>query len=230
MFSLGLIGHGAYADPYFASVVSLLPLDADILDIKTPVWTAVGSAAISAVQSKFGGGSLVINAANTRLTTPNFAGFNFAAEDFTVEAWIYPLDTAGGAIVVGQANQSSVAGSSWVMGCGTTSSACAVYVGATPYVIDAAQPTINGWHHLAFVRQSGTLTSYLDGVRVDTRSDLGVSSVNVGTATYPPAIGSLTLGGAQQFHGYIDDVRVTKGVARYTGATYTVPTAAHPLS
>jgi hypothetical protein len=82
----------------------------------------------------------------------------------------------------------------------------------------------NQWVHIAMVRSNGVFSAYVNGVR-DT---LQVSY----SGTITPASGTLLLGsnGSNNFSGYIDDFRVTVGVARYTGASFSVPTAAFPDS
>jgi hypothetical protein len=83
------------------------------------------------------------------------------------------------------------------------------------------------WYHVALVRSgSGTnnMKLYLDGV---------LESQNTNTYTVP--VNDIVLGrtytnlNSEYFNGYIDDLRITKGVARYT-ANFTPPTAAFPNS
>lgn len=79
--------------------------------------------------------------------------------------------------------------------------------------------TSGTWHHLAVVRSSGVVTLYQDGVNVGGGTDIE-------TLVAP----NFTVGRAvngYEFNGYIDDLRVTKGIARYT-ANFTAPTAAFP--
>jgi hypothetical protein len=76
------------------------------------------------------------------------------------------------------------------------------------------------WNHVAIVRNGSTWTVSINGT-------------SVGTATYSGTvnipIGPLEIGWAgttdSYFTGYIDDLRITKGIARYT-ANFTPPTAA----
>lgn len=79
--------------------------------------------------------------------------------------------------------------------------------------------TDNKWHHMALVRSGTTMTAYADGKKI--------SSV-----TYSPAIGNasnkLVLGvfsnGANFFYkGYLEEIRVSKGIARWT-SDFTPPT------
>jgi hypothetical protein len=83
-------------------------------------------------------------------------------------------------------------------------------------------PTANVWYHIAFTRSSGTARAFVDGTQIG-------SSLSNGT-TYTPT-GGMTIGssssGDRNFKGYIDDVRITKGLARYT-ENFTAPTSAFP--
>lgn len=75
-----------------------------------------------------------------------------------------------------------------------------------------------GWHHIAFSKtgSGGTLSGYLDGVRVlYAPNDNSIFSMNGG---------DILLGGSK-FVGQIADVRLVKGQALYTGPSITVPTS-----
>jgi len=79
------------------------------------------------------------------------------------------------------------------------------------------------WHHIAYVRESGTYRFYIDGVQRHTATGQGtaafdVSQFNVGDAS--PA------SGAPHLNAYISNLRLTIGAARYaSGTTFTVPTS-----
>ena len=77
------------------------------------------------------------------------------------------------------------------------------------------------WYHVALVRNGNTFNGYLDGVSGSSTT----SSASIGANSTNGAFF-----GAQatsNFNGYLDDIRITKGVARYT-ANFTPPTAAFP--
>jgi len=86
------------------------------------------------------------------------------------------------------------------------------YIGSSTSVI-----TANTWTHVALVRVSGTVTLYVNGTAVGSGSAPGNCT---GT--------NLVIGGYYStgylYNGYLDDLRITKGVARYT-ANFTPPTS-----
>lgn len=217
-------------DPYFRSVSLLLHGDVSpIVDSSgTPkTITAFGNAAYSTAQAKFGSGSIAFDAAGSpidRLRVTNTGtSFAFGSGDFTIEAWVYRLSTGSGTIACGQADLASAAGSSWFFCVSSTTRTCDVYSGSTTYAVTAPNPALNQWAHIAFTRSGGTLRTFLNGTIVGSNTGLGTSSVNTGATTYPATVGALD-NGLDAFNGYIDDLRITKGVARYT-TNFTPPTA-----
>lgn len=96
--------------------------------------------------------------------------------------------------------------------------------GAKVFTESSAGPA-NAWTHYALTRVGNAFTLWRNGVA----SATGSSALSVGAAGKTFAIGcyaqdSGALG--QVFNGYIDELRVTKGIARYT-ANFTPPTAPH---
>jgi len=76
------------------------------------------------------------------------------------------------------------------------------------------------WTHVALVRNGSVFTPYINGVAGNTTT----SAATLTTSTLPLIIGA-TGAGTSPFNGYIDDLRITKGYARYT-SNFSPPTAA----
>lgn len=72
--------------------------------------------------------------------------------------------------------------------------------------------TTNTWHHIALTRQSGVVRLWFNGVQLDGgaagSAAVGRGQLMVGGAIHTP--------GSEYINGFVDNVRVTKGVARYT--------------
>jgi hypothetical protein len=86
---------------------------------------------------------------------------------------------------------------------------------------------INTWYHIAVTRSSHEFRGFVDGTQVGSTVIRSASSLWI--AGYGMAIGGAetSSGTAANFNGYIDDFRITKGVARYT-ANFTPPAAPFP--
>lgn len=82
---------------------------------------------------------------------------------------------------------------------------------------------VNTWYHWAVTRTGGQMRAYFDGNY--TIGDFGGAPADMGGSSEPLRIGSLA--GADNWHdGWIDNVRLTIGTARYTGTgSYTIPTS-----
>lgn len=195
----------------------------------------VGNAQISTAQSKFGGSSMYFDGTGDYLSTPSSPQYSFGTGDFTIEFWMYSnnvsgvsqlgmfqmSDTAGGikASLLNQMGiyQGATAPSGTALSGSIIASINNTFVGATTAVL-----TTSTWYHIALVRSSGTVNLYVNGT--------SVGSASITSAINGPYIG---IGGFYStsflFNGYIDDLRVTKGYARYT-ANFTPPTAALPTS
>ena len=156
---------------------------------------------------------------------PNNARFSMGTGDFTVEGWVYPYDTThneGYFIVGGSAgggwNSSNYGSSlSLLRGYGDGGNLGFYGNGSERNLDTAVNPAINTWFHFAFVRISGTLKIYIDGVQKHSVSD---------TTNYSGT--SLILGSVydvnQAAHFNMSNFRVVKGTGVYTSA-FSVPTA-----
>jgi len=138
------------------------------------------------------------------------------ATDFTIEGWIYP--TAGSAYQTIFDFRSAGIEKAIFLGI-NTSNQVYLYVNGVITITTAATVSLSAWTHVALVR-SNTLTKiYLNG----TQSGSSWADITDYGTTKPLRIGA-DWSAAYGFTGYIDDVKVSKGVARYT-ATFPVPTA-----
>jgi YD repeat-containing protein len=191
----------------------------------------VGGAAIGTAQSKFGGSSLFfdgVDASNTAITLADSPDFHFPGA-YTVEFWIRPSSFKANAWLFFQANQTTgsvpaplqinltTAGLVWVYG----SSDNVSWLFTDGFKSTTALPLAT-WSHVALADDSTTARLFINGVLQATR------------ATWPKTdsssllrIGGSYIAGDREFEGYLDDIRVTKGIARYT-ASFTPPAQAFP--
>lgn len=179
----------------------------------------VGNAQIStAISAKWGSGSISVGTGNY-LIFPNSDFFAMGSGDFTIEFWIYPnnVSTAYQTIFRSDRNTSPSTNSLIINFRGGADIAkIAITSATTQYAISPAL-TASVWQYVAVVRSGGSTTVYVNGT--------GGSSVStpVTFTSVAPAIG---YGNADpSFNGYIQDFRITKGVAR----SATTPTAAFPI-
>lgn len=220
-------------DPYWANVSALLHFNningsTTITDqVAGNVWTANNGAAISTTQSKFGGSSVLFDGVNDYLSIPDSSKFKFGTGDFTIEAWVYLTTTPGVNSSTIFARNSLSGERDYSLGINSQNkvffymhSIANVAVITTEFVFN-----IPGWHHVALVRQGTTFKIYFDGVEKGVGTSSG--STENGSFTGPYTIGSDQTGNDLPLGGYIDELRITKGVARYT-ANFTPPTAEFP--
>ena len=198
---------------------------AAIHDIET-----VGNAQISTSVAKYGTGSMYFDGSGDYLpifTSPNFA---FGTGDFTIEFWANSNNVSGSnqlgffqmSTSTGGFNTSYTTGIHITQGvsgsaAGTLNGGIALNVLGT--WIGSTSPVIatGSWYHIAVTRQSGSVRLFVNGVQAG-------STVSVTGAVDAQ---NLVVGGYYNtnylYHGYLDDFRITRGVARYTG-NFTPPT------
>lgn len=180
----------------------------------------VGNAQISTSVVKYGTGSIALDGSGDYLTDPPSPNLALAG-NFTVEAWVYlPANipnSLGGYLTDFRGGSTN----NFALGFIGDSSVTKMYayVGSGPTgVTGTATVTLNAWHHVAYVRNGSTVTMYLDG------TSCGTMSTSFAQGPTNVVIGARYNGAQEYITGYIDELRITKGYARYT-ANFTPPSA-----
>jgi hypothetical protein len=201
----------------------------------------VGNAQISTTQSKFGGSSMAFDGTGDYLFAPSSQNLNFRTGDFTIEGWFYLTSTANAYRTIFYFTHSS--GSTFTVRFGDNTSynskfqvAIAVGTASDVYSVNKSMTDLqNGWHHFAFTRSGTTCRVFIDGTQENVASGTNPTTFSNASFTNSTDINSslgpeIGRGGTADttFLGYIQDLRITRGIARYT-ASFTAPTAAFPL-
>lgn len=219
----------ASADPFAANVTSLLHLNGTNGQTTTTdtapggrAWTFLDTAQISTAQSRFGGASLALDGTTDFIqTTAGLAGFDFGSADFTLEMWIRPTAAppANALIWSNCPDQAGQTGLCLFLTPGLQLNVFDYQAGNNIFLSQGL--ALNTWYHIAVSRQGTTFRFFINGTLSDTQtrtvSFQAVTACTIGAA----------LAGTAGFTGFVDEVRVTKGVARYTG-TFAAPTAQFP--
>lgn len=218
-------------DVHFPKVKLLLPFDGSNAATttndesnSTHSVTFAGGAQISTAESKFGGSSLYLNGnSGTKLTISQSSDFDFGTGDFTIEFWIKTSlsnnDTQSRRVIsfgVNDANRIQIFLSSTGIDFYDTSS---VKVDGDIDVADG------NWHHVAFTRSGTSLKGFVDGAQSGSTASNSTDYDNAAALT----IGAYASTGLGRVVGYLEDLRITKGLARYTSA-FTAPTSGHLTS
>ena len=212
-------------DEYFGDVGVLLYGDgtngsAAIVDSSSNGHTVNvnGTAQISTTESKFGGSSMYFSGSGNYLTIPSDSSFDFGTGDFTIEFWMNPTYPNSSWQAIISRNYSSTYG--WRLYKIMNSNNFAFYQSGGSHInTSGVTMTAGTWYHIAVVRSGTTITIYVDGVAKGS----GASTTNLSPTT-ALEIGQGVVTSAYPYYGYLDDLRITKGVARYT-SNFTPPTA-----
>jgi hypothetical protein len=180
----------------------------------------VGNAQISTSVVKYGTGSMAFDGTGDYLTAPSNANYVFGTGDFTAECWVYlAVGSKAQAIFDTRVSGPSSTGISLAI---NASNAPYVYVNAATLFTSSTALTLATWTHVAMVKASGTITLYINGT--STGSAASATNLTDNALTIGSVVdyrdGSTTL----HLNGYIDDLRITRGYARYT-SNFTPPGA-----
>jgi hypothetical protein len=173
-----------------------------------------GNAKLSTAIKKFGTASLALDGVGDYVTLTNQADFGFGTSDFTIETWVYKNTVAYQSLFD---FRSAAIEQAIFLGI-NTSNQLYLYVNGVITITTAATVSLSTWTHVALVRSNATTKIYING----TQSGASWADITNYSTTKPLRIGA-DWTASYGFTGYIDDVKVSKGVARYT-STFVAPT------
>jgi hypothetical protein len=216
-------GGGGGGDPYFSSVVLLLHCDGTDGSISFPdsslgnnAVTAGGDVQVDTAQFKFGTASALFDGTGDYLTAPTGANFQFAA-DYTVEFWFRFNSVVNSNLFDGRLSTADSAGFAIFV----SASTLRMYTANMTRITGATTLSSGQWYHAALSRDGSNNRLFLNGIQQGATYS---SSANFSS-------GGCVIGAGFNistfFNGWMDDIRITKGVARYT-SNFTAPTAAFP--
>jgi hypothetical protein len=187
-----------------------------------PFTKVTGGPTVSNTQRKFTTSSALYFAGTANTYLLKDLGETIGTRDFTVEAWVYPTTTGaqhvfqisnqgvGYQTITSQNTQVGIGMNNGFWRYGTTGWNFG-YIHTTTAVV------INTWHHVAYVRTGGYSKLYLNGTEIHSNAD---------TSNYSARYLAYGVGHQNNnvWYGYTQDLRITLGHARYTGA-FTPPTS-----
>ena len=184
--------------------------------------------------NKFGGYSCFFNGSDDYLYTPYSPDFDFGSGAFTIDFWVYLNALPAGAWYTSYFNHRQGtamsadefniyylnSGVSYYWGMSLNSGGSLVLSDSV-----ANAMSLGVWHHMAFVRSGNNYYTFKNGSSIRSFSN---------TATHPAINDIVTIGynrdsnrfGQTYFNGYINEYRVSKGIARWT-SNFTPPTSAY---
>lgn len=178
--------------------------------------TPVNGAYLDDFQTKFGSTSLKLDGEEDHLQIASNNDFGFSTDNFTIETWVYKTANTGSETILdfraGTSNDNAVA-------IGVAGLTPYLYVLGDFRINSSVDITTNQWNHIAYVRNGSSGTLYINGIARGSWTD----NTDYGTAK-PLVIGSVYTGTTSYWDGWIDETRVSKGVARYT-QNFAVPSS-----
>lgn len=193
--------------------------------------TAFANAQVDTAFVKFGTGAALFDGTSDRLGAPNSADWNFGTGNLTVDFWFRATVIASTHRFLVISKSDSLSPANYVLDAGLTLNAGImipffnVSDGSSDFTAGGvtADMADGVFHHFEGVLDGTTLRLFIDGVQ-------SVQTATISAALNFDANMVLRIGaifaGAAAFPGSIDEIRVSKGVARHT-ANFTPPVSAY---
>ena len=209
------------ADPYYSYVSLLIKGDGSFGDAKgNSLSTTLGSPAPgwSSGAYVYGGGSAYFSGGACKV--PYSSEFNLAGVDWTIEAWVNPSQVAAAMCLISKDTYGS--NFDWCIDfpAGGHSILYQTSRGTVTLTATIPQMSAGTWYHVAIASVSNVVTIYVNGISYASKA---MVTTNADTSYF--TIGCVSWNNpTQYFKGYVDDLRLTQGVARYNG-NFTPPAA-----
>ena len=208
----------------------MLHLDNNLTDSSlSPKSVTNSGVTFSNVVSKFGSYSANFNSAS--LAVVNGSAFNFGSNPFTIDYWMlnnHGISAQTHFIVALNANNLLT-----VYQNGGGQLQFVIYQGGTiicNYTVATSILTDSVWHHVAIVRNGTSVLIFVDGVSQTLTVGTAIGSSSIVNYTGPFRVGmdvdNYWIGNTKNFQGYMDEVRISNGIARWT-SNFTPPTSAY---
>jgi hypothetical protein len=185
--------------------------------------TANGDAKISTAQYEFGGASGLFGG-NDYLSVLDSPDWDLGTGDFTFECWANFSSTATVQTIFGREQDiSNRMAFLWHTSNGLSFEA-KISGGWSTDTYRAWTPTTGVWYHLAAVRYGSAIKLFVNGTQLGSDGSIDSASLDMTAALTVGRYWMDLPGGEFYFNGYIDEVRVSKEIARWT-ANFTPSTA-----
>lgn len=188
--------------------------------------SSLNSAQVSTSTTKIGTGSLYLpNSGTAYVQAASSSSYALGTGNFTIEFWmnwsgVYSSSGNGWQRVISN-KTGAFATNTWIIGWdnltnnGTAHLAFQAFnIAGTPFYSATTIITSGSWNHYAFVRNGSNFYVFCNGSLQNSYTSIGTTAID-DRAACPLTIGG-NPGDSQYFYGYLDEIRVTNGVALYT--------------
>lgn len=216
-------------DKYYPENISdivVLNFEEGYLDEGGPYreWTETSPDMISNQDFKFGEKSLK----DGHIFIERDAGLSLGTGEFTFEAWVKPTERTPESVLLANGRPTLVDYAGLYPKIVITGEGkLAVKMGARKaegyFITSKDEVPLNQWSHIAVVREGRDMYLYINGKRTAVSTveppslDFSYEGTHIGNTNLPDNENT-------QFKGYIDSLRLVKGIPIYTGETYNIPT------
>lgn len=190
---------------------------------------ANGAAQVDTSQFVFGGASYLGDGSSAYLSSADDAAFEFGSGDFTIDCRVR-FSALPAATTIFLAKYTTTGAQrcyfwGWDQPSGNMQFRYSNDGASSTLLAQPWSPSTDVWYHVAVVRNGGDLLMFVDGFQIGSTdaiagalfggsSDLEIGAFNTGTGGF--------------LDGWLDEIRISKDVARWT-ANFTPPTAAYTL-
>lgn len=188
-----------------------------ITDRTTKLVYANGNAKLSSTQQKFGPTSLYLDGTSDFANVPTQPDFGFDTGDFCLETWVYPTATGTYRTIFDFRSSSGDTGGI-IVGLSDIN-ALYFYFNGNYRIGPVGSVPVGSWSHIALTRDSGVTRAFVNGTQVGSNYTDSNNYLARGIRIGADPNGNFA------FPGYIDDVKISKGVSRYN-SNFTAPTSA----
>lgn len=179
-------------------------------------WDAYGDATIQTAVSKFGGSALAVDGVGDYIKAASGSQFAFGTDNFTIEFWARLNSTTTTATFYD--SRASNASNPLIY---ITAGGVLRYFSNSGIRITGPTLAVNTWYHIAVSRVANVTRLFVNGTQH------GISYTDNGNfLSSAPVLGN-SYDLLYPLNGYLDEVRITQGVGRYS-ANFTAPAASFP--